>query len=117
MTTEVEAQRRLTSAFIMSKPTSIWPVRAVSTPDGAGGLKWSSNTAEASVVVRLDSTSRFPTTATGGRSVLYQYQLMAEWDADLQRGDRFEYNGVTYVIDDLDGTSGYQLLGTVRGAR
>jgi hypothetical protein len=113
---ELEAQRTQTSGLIASHPVSIWVTRNTYVSDGAGGKTSVAKTAELPVVVRLDSTSRFATTATGGRSILTQYQIIAEWDADLQRGDHFQINGRTYIIDDLDNSSGYQLRGAVRGA-
>lgn len=114
-TFELDARRTQIDGVISQKPTSIFPVRTEYEDDGAGGRRPVTRVSEVPVVVRLDNTSRFPTTDTAGRNITQEWQLLAEWDADLQRGDRFTVGTTEMVVDWLEEPPlPYRTLGGVR---
>lgn len=100
----VEVRRELTKRSIDQNPASIALTRTSQTPDGAGGFIESSTTLPAQTFRIFLSSMRGSreVESEGGERQINQSGLLAEHDADIQRGDRFTMNGRDYKVEKVD---------------
>lgn len=111
---ELKAQRRISRAFIDADSRSVVLLRGAFTSDGAGGKIRGEGVPLAAQRMRLipqedGATAR---TTAEGETATPEYMLMGEWDADMERFDEFELDGVRYQIVYVDDRQ-YELKGEV----
>lgn len=103
-------QRRSTAAFIAADPIDLALSRPVWSSDGAGGriadTPLTLNAQRFRLIPQVDA-GLFRITADG-RQVNPEFRLLGVYDADLQRGDRFDYNGATYEVVAIADKRDYQ---------
>lgn len=92
--------REQTKRFIDENPAEITFTRNTPTPDGAGGETDSALPLGKQVVrvipqVSAQSTER---RTVSGNMVTPDMKVLAEWDADLQRGDTFEWDDMPVEV-------------------
>lgn len=101
----VEKRRRDTLQAIKISPASITIARATTEPDGAGGSRKTGQTTTLPQVVRIvisqRSAKRKGTAPEIGDMQYQLVELLAPWDADLQRSDRFMYGNERYIIQQI----------------
>lgn len=110
---ELGAQRRITKMFIAADSITVTLLRSVFTPDGAGGEVRGEPAPLAPQVMRLipagdGAQERF---TSNGQAVKPTYMLMGEHDADMERWDEFEVDGITYEIVFVNQNRQYQVKG------
>lgn len=100
----VTIRRELTKRTIRQNPMQVVFTRRAQVPDGAGGWKEDDVTLEPQTV-RLFLSSvlgRREVSKEGGQLQFSQAGLLAEHDADIQRGDKFERDGRKYKVEKVD---------------
>lgn len=112
---ELAVQRDLTTAFIAADPNNTVLMRQARTANGSGGWVLGPPVALPSQVTRLiplqsGATERH---SQDGKLVQPTYALLAEWDADMQRGDKFTLNGRRYEVVFINENQSYELKGEV----
>jgi hypothetical protein len=111
---ELKAQRRNSIAFIEADAVWVDLLRAERTDDGAGGFVTGDPVPVGAQRLRLlpqedGATAR---TTAEGETATPEYMLMGPWNANMQRYDEFELNGVRYQIVYIDDRQ-YELKGEV----
>lgn len=96
----VEARRKATEAVINLNPATIVLKRKARIPDGAGGWKDGEIELPPQTVRLFISSLRGTreTTSEGGQVAFQTLGLLARHDADIQRKDRFEYQGRSFTV-------------------
>lgn len=111
---ELKAQRRVSRAFIDADARMVVLLRSARTSDGAGGFVLGDPVAQGAQSLRLlpqedGATAR---TTAEGETATPEYMLMGPWDANMQRFDEFELDGIRYQIVYIDDRK-YELKGEV----
>lgn len=104
--TELRVLRRQTTSYIAANPESVSLVREVRLDDGAGGYMEGNPSTIAAQTVRIIQKSESEATERRNRDgevVRPSVVLLAEWDANVQVGDEFVWEGmraeVVYISD------------------
>lgn len=112
--TELAVQRSLTRAFIAADEDQIELVRKAEVPDGSGGYT------TVPVAVPSQPMRLIPLQAGGperhtldGRVVEPGYHLLADWEADMERGDLFTVGGRRYEVVFIVENRTYEVKGEV----
>ena len=111
---ELKAQRRISRAFIDADGRDVILLRSPRLDDGAGGFSLGPSVPQGPQRLRLlpqedGATER---TTAEGETATPQYMLMGPWDANMQRWDEFELDGIRYQIVYIDDRK-YELKGEV----
>lgn len=111
---ELKAQQRISRAFIDADGRMVVLMRSPRTDDGAGGFVVGTPVPQGAQCLRLlpqedGATER---TTAEGESATPQYMLMGPWNANMQRWDEFELDGIRYQIVYIDDRK-YELKGEV----
>jgi hypothetical protein len=105
---ETDINRDNTTAYIATDPTDIIFTPRVKVSDGHGGQVWSTPGALQAQRVRIitSATLNIERRTEDGRMVNPDVLLLLEWDAVVENGYRFTYDGnnweVVFVNDDLN---------------
>lgn len=96
---DLAMRRKLTEQTIAMNPSTIELIRTGRISDGAGG--WT----EGPVDVEAQTFRRYLSNATsrdisseGGELHIKMWELLGAWDADIKRGDTFEFDGVQHKV-------------------
>jgi hypothetical protein len=111
---ELKAQQRISLAFIAADARDVILLRRTRTDDGAGGIVVGEPVPVPAQRLRLlpqedGATER---TTAEGESATPQYMLMGPADADMERYDEFELDGIRYEVVYIDDRK-YELKGEV----
>lgn len=98
---ELQVLRKQTEAFIAADPTAVPLTRRTRQANGAGGWRFvAPNT--------ILPVQQFHIVAAGenvvlregpdGRQVATSHNIVGAYDADIQKFDLFEYNGIPYMV-------------------
>lgn len=113
MSLALATQRRLTSAFIATKPTSIVLTPKADQITPGGGRKRIEGPARDAQTVLLseprDSGQRQPVRAGDGIQRDIDYLVVMEWDAVIERNDWFEYAGEIYDVVEVMPYNSYEV--------
>lgn len=104
---EIRLQRKQTRAYIAADPLPVILSRSSLVRDPSGGYVRNTPTSLASQLMRLDPTAanNAPVRRTvDGIEISPEYVLLAEWNADIERGDWFYKSDVKYEIVFVDDT-------------
>ena len=96
----VEVLREQTKQFIAEDPTSVVLSRNTKAEDGAGGSTFTPAPLPSQVVkvAQRSESSSVERRTESGEVVRPGITLVCEWDADIQRGDTFEWEGLNVEI-------------------
>jgi hypothetical protein len=111
---ELKAQQRISRAFIDADARDVILLRSPRTDDGAGGFVVGEPVSQGAQRLRLlpqedGATER---TTAEGETATPQYMLMGPWNANMQRWDEFELDGIRYQVVYIDDRK-YELKGEV----
>lgn len=109
--TESDVQRRITQAFINTRPVSVslQPTQRVKT--SSGGYRMDRTAPQRSEqVFRLieESAPRFAAVTEDGRQRDQYFILLGAWDAVMAVGDTFTLDGDDWTIDELYPDNGWE---------
>lgn len=112
---ELEAQRRLTVAFIEADPIEVQLTRISHTPDGAGGYTQSSANVGGLQRLRLIplADGAEERTTADGRAVTPRYMLVGTYLSDIERWDEFIFSDTRYQIVFVNQNRQYEVKGEV----
>lgn len=103
---EINVLRRQTEQYIKQNRTDVVLVRHTKVSDGAGGTKSIGDQFQLAQMVRIiqnDETVATERRTVDGESVRPTLNMLCAWDANVQVGDQFEWNGfineVVYITD------------------
>lgn len=110
---ELAAQRRLTKAFIARLPVTLILTPRSREKTSSGGLKWVEGTPRDPQIMTLIELGTIsgqpnPIRTVDGIERTVEFELLAEWDAQLARYDVFEYQGKDWELIDLFYENGYE---------
>lgn len=96
----VSIHRLNTTAFIRADPSHVILDRKEKIPLSDGGYRWTSPIPQPLQIMRLiPSSDAMPEVQTAdGVTLVPSYVLLAEWDANMERGDKFSLYGANYEI-------------------
>lgn len=96
----MSVEREQTKFFIDQNPYALTVHRNTRVPDGAGGYTETSADLPAQTVrvVSQARTVAVQRRTVSGEVVIPDISIVAEWDADLQRGDTFTYQDLNMEI-------------------
>ena len=99
---ELDAQRKITHAFIMSKPLELIITPRTRTVTDAGGWTYVATADRDAQNFLLIETMRqelaTPTSSLDGVERKYDFMLLGEYDAIIAVGDTFTYDGDTHEV-------------------
>lgn len=97
---ELTVQRMLTKSFIAADANSVALEPNTREPNGSGGYKISPQPSRDPQVMRLVpiTTTAFERQTLDGKVVTPQFVLLCEWDAVVERGDKFSLLGKRYEV-------------------
>lgn len=100
MTQGLGVLRQQTKQFIDENPTAISLVRGVKVPDGAGGNTFTTVDLlpQTMRLIEQQENSTVERQTVGGKVVRPMLNLFCEYDADIQRGDQFTWQGMTVQV-------------------
>lgn len=101
----VKNRRELTHKAIQLNPTFIVLKRRVRVPDGAGGYRLGPEQSLPAQTFRLYISSNRGSreiAQEGGQMQVNELGLLAEHDADVAKGDKFQFDDRNYEIVKLD---------------
>ena len=105
-------QRRLTTAYIMENPVEIRLLPHARVRTHGGGYVTQAGSPRALQAFRLIETSSVvvtdPVKTTDGWMRTRMWQLMGEWDAEIQPDDTFEHDGRTWTVLSMMPENGYE---------
>jgi hypothetical protein len=111
---EIIAQRKLTKDFIDASPTPVvlTPRNRVRQPNGS--YKWQYGLARQPQTMRvIEQAPPSVITLEDGTQRSLDYVLLAEWDAQLSKGDTFQFQGNTCLVLEVYHSNGYEVRGSV----
>jgi hypothetical protein len=116
---QLDIQRRLTTAFIATRPVTVVlrPRNRVKTP--TGGFVWQDAVARPPQVMRFCEPSTQlqempnPTTAQDGVVREVQFMLLGEWDSVIGTDDVFDHEGQSYQIVQVAVPNGWEQRASV----
>lgn len=100
---DLATNRRLTKAFIDVRPATITLIPRSRVKKPAGGWVWEEQAPRAPQVVTISEppTLPRPTVTTDGVEREVDFILIAEWNAQVARGDVFVHKGKDWEVVDL----------------
>lgn len=116
---ELKLQRRNTTAFIAAHKLTLSLIPTVRTKTQSGGFASSDGTPRPAQTMRLiEQASAYGNNpgllpAQDGQERRVTYQLLGEWDSDMEVGDHWEVAGVRYEVAELLPYNGYERRGRV----
>lgn len=109
---EIDVQRRLTVAYIDTKPVMITLIPRVRAKKLTGGFAFQEMTPRSPQKMRLIEPyhGTLPIMLTGSDGVQREMEMMllGRWDCDLEKYDIFEYSGQAYEVAQLYFFNGYE---------
>jgi hypothetical protein len=117
---ELAQQRRVTSAFISQKPDTITFIPRTKSKKPAGGWVWVDGTPKNPQIVSFIEVSAsggnpVPIVTLDGLERRAEMEIVAEWDADVDRYDVFTHQGKDWEVIDLFYDNGYETRAWVSG--
>lgn len=119
LTTELDIQKSLTHAFILTQPVTITLIPRSKVKKPAGGFVWQYETARDSQVMRLvePSTPReampMPQSTSDGVQREIVFMLLGEWDSVIGLYDVFDHDGHRWEIVQLGHSNGWEQRASV----
>lgn len=113
---EMAAQRRATDAFIRADVESVTLVPRERSRTASGGATYTDLPPRPSQAMRLipaKETLAVERETLDGRIVKPEYVLLALWDGEMERGDRFSLGGNRYEVAFVHEKRDYQVKGEV----
>lgn len=112
---ELDLQTAATQAFILADAEDIVLLRRTRSPDGAGGFVFDDEIQIAEQTARLipQQDKTLEVTGSDGRRATPDWVIMMAPDADLERYDRFDWNGKTWEIAQIRAKPDYERKGDV----
>lgn len=109
---EARVQRKITSAFIATDAATVNLVPIRRQDNGAGGWTRSFGTPRVPQVMRMIPTNFEGEQETlDGKRVSPTHVLMGEYNAEMERGDRFLFKGSMYEVTYVQEKQDYQVKG------
>lgn len=110
---ELDIQRKLTTEFVRADETQLVLTRRTKVSDGAGGHTYTEAPlpAQGLRLIPQQDTAR-EVQAADGSMVHPRYVLLGRYTADMQRGDKFTYQGNRYEVGDVEDKQ-YEVKGDV----
>jgi hypothetical protein len=107
---EIDIQRRLTVAFIDSRPVMIDLVPRVRAKQPTGGFAFQELAPRGPQKMRLIEPSGLPILLSGSDGVQRELEmiLLGRWDCDLEKYDVFNYSGQSYEVAQLYFFNGWE---------
>lgn len=109
---EIDIQRKITIAYIDTKPSMITLIPRVRAKQSTGGFAFQELTPRSPQKMRLIEPyhGTLPVVLTGSDGVQREMELMllGRWDCDLEKYDIFTYSGQAYEIAQLYHFNGYE---------
>lgn len=113
---ELATQRRLTATFIAADPETITLIPRVSQKTSGGGREWVEQTPrepqEFKIVERVTG-ARSNTRVAGGEQREEEFQLIGEWDAQVEARDIFVHRGREWEVAQVEWDNGYEKRASV----
>lgn len=111
------AQRKVTQAFIAVRPESIVFTPRHKEKKPAGGFVWVEDAARAPQTVTFiePGSAPLPTVTLDGIVRVVEMQVVAAWDAAIERFDVFTHQGKDWEVVDLFYDNGYETRALVSG--
>lgn len=115
MSTENIMQRRMTTAFINTRPVTITLTPRTKQAQDTGGYKWVDGAARQPQTMRLVEPPSAPVaiSTNDGEQRQVEFLLIAEPDAAIEENDTFSLNGHEWQILDLYPDNGYEVRAKV----
>lgn len=115
---DLATNRRLTKAFIDHAPVTITLIPRAKVKKPAGGFAWEEQTPRAPQVVTITEQSTIggqprPNVTTDGIERSVEFILIAEYNAQVARGDVFTHAGRDWEVVDLYIDNGYEIRALV----
>jgi hypothetical protein len=107
---EIDIQRRLTLAFIDTRPAMITLVPRARIKQPAGGFTFQSLSPRSPQKMRLIEPVGLPILLTGSDGIQRELEmiLLGRWDCDLEKYDIFDYGGRAYEVAQLYFPNGWE---------
>lgn len=108
---ELAMQRRQTAAFIEANHEVITLIPQMATKTGTGGRTTAdgdARTPQKFQVIERMSTARTDSRVSGGKKRVEEYTLLGLYDAVIEPGDRFDYLGDQWEVQELEWDNGYE---------
>jgi hypothetical protein len=107
---EIDAQRRMTLAFIDTAPVMINLTSRVRAKQPAGGFAFQELDPKGPQKMRLIEPSGLPIMLTGSDGVQREMEmiLLGRWDCDLEKYDIFSYSGKSFEVAQLYHFNGWE---------
>lgn len=111
---ELEIQRRLTKAYINTMPVQLTLIPRVKIRTPSGGTIYQKQAARQPQIMRfIEYTTHFgegpePSPGVDGQQRYSQYELQAEWNAQLEVYDIFEYENDKWEVVELYYNNGWE---------
>ncbi|QNJ55327.1 head-to-tail stopper [Gordonia phage LittleFella] len=81
---------------------------------GGGRIKGTPVTLPALRVKLIHQGGNGISNGEGGRDTAYDYVIVADWDADIKKGDEFTIEGQKFIVESLDPFNGYEVKAYAR---
>ena len=103
MSLEIEVQRKLTSAFIATSPSSVTLTPRKRTKTPSGGWKFSNETPRSPQLMKVIESSQgsplpAPVATLDGIERRVEFELLGEWNAVIENYDTFSLGGHTWEV-------------------
>lgn len=111
---EIEVMRKQTRNYIRANSSQITLKRKTKVPDGAGGHTYTDTPLPPQTmrVIQQNLSEAVERRNVAGEVVRPTVVVMAEWNADMRKGDTFPWEGMTAEIVWVTNLN-YELLGEV----
>lgn len=113
---ELDIQKRLTHAFILTQPVTLALVPRAKLKQPGGGFAWQDLPPRAPQVMRLIEPSNSgpkPTVTTNGVEREVEFILLGEWDATIGLFDTFTHAGYDWEVVQLYHHNGWETRAAV----
>lgn len=107
---ELDTQRELTTAFILTQPVEITLVPREKIQKPAGGFAWADAPPRPPQVMRLIEPGNIPrpTVTVDGVQREVEFELLGEWDATIGRFDTFDLDGKHWEVVEVAHFNGWE---------
>lgn len=114
---DLATNRRLTKAFIDHYPVTLTLIPRAKVKKPAGGWAWEEQAPRAPQVMTLVEPGSIerPTLTTDGVERRVEFELVAEWDAQVARGDIFTHEGRDWEVSEIAYDNGWEIRALVVG--
>lgn len=116
MPSELEVQRKLTHAFILTQPIDCVLIPRIKVKMPAGGFVWNEQPPRDSQVMRLiepNNSAPTPTVTADGIEREVVFFLLGEWDATIGLFDIFTHAGHDWEVVQLAHHNGWETRASV----